>query len=184
MDAWTIVRAALGTRNYRPAKKPKAEKIVVAWAPRSPAERFSELATRLPAPTKLTQLEEIQQKFVRRVRKESTGNLDNMDYRFWVGALNLGSRFSKCRACPQVCFSDEERKAHMEKTSCTTWLIRAYRLLLTKRICAFCACKTLDEKWGVPLCEDICQHEWRFQDGANSLKAALEETKKQLVILS
>lgn len=91
------------------------------------------------------------------------GNLDKNAYRYWIGAEERGSRFSKCRACRMTLLSDEDRKAHTDKFKCTVVLTDAFKLLLRDGRCVVCDDKTLNQRYGMPLCSDVCIKYWMFE---------------------
>lgn len=94
------------------------------------------------------------------------GNLPNEEYRFWRGSPEECLRMTQCRMCREIALSDSERAAHRAATHCTTNLIAIYRLARAPRhpICMVCGRITLNEKWGVPLCDDAdCISDWKFK---------------------
>lgn len=88
------------------------------------------------------------------------GNLSNEEYRFFVGNRQTHLEVSHCRWCAECFTSILSRRAH--KTPCKTLLIDLYRELRDLSRCAVCekACKRT--AWGIPLCGEKCEHEWRF----------------------
>lgn len=107
----------------------------------------------------------------------SEGNLLNPDYRFFLGAKEPSSYYSRCRACRIVLIGHTERVKHMQRYKCTNWLVQSYKVLnlipgalvviptINKRECVACGAITADTSWGVPLCTKAsCQEIWMFDD--------------------
>lgn len=91
------------------------------------------------------------------------GNLDKNGYRYWIGAEERTSRFSKCRACRMTLLSDEDRVAHTEKFKCTVVLTDAFKLLLRDGRCVVCDSQTQNQRYGMPLCSNVCIKNWMFE---------------------
>jgi ferredoxin len=66
------------------------------------------------------------------------GNLNNNDYRFWIGCSNPASEYSMCRACGTICFNSAHRFYHKETEKCTDILVEVYKLALRERLCLVC----------------------------------------------
>lgn len=86
-----------------------------------------------------------------------SGNLDDSEYRFWVGHMAEKAVFSSCRRCYKFCYSAEERLEHKRvpngTDACTIQLVRAYNRLSQKNKCMICSSQSFYRRWGVPLCQ-------------------------------
>jgi hypothetical protein len=91
----------------------------------------------------------------------SHGNLDNNDYRYWIGLKNSlpGDGVAICRCCHAV-FPVKLIKNH--KQGCPKKLEAAYALLQKDKRCVICNEETSRQVWGVPLCSMQHIDEWRF----------------------
>lgn len=105
------------------------------------------------------------------ITMEVAGNLDNMEYRYWVGNRKLATGFTSqqamCRRCREYTYSPDDREKHKGrfKESCTIALGMAYRELLKKqdRRCIVCGTKCDTQCWGIPMHkEGSCRDRWRF----------------------
>lgn len=101
---------------------------------------------------------------------------DNWEYRFWAADVNEGNCVvSECRACGSMFGGQEGRAIHLAKMGCAKKLVAAFKLLLKDRRCVICNEKTSKDKWGVPLCSDICANTWMHEESQPPpLQAALE----------
>lgn len=109
----------------------------------------------------------------------AAGNLDNMEYRFWIGTRNEQTKFASCRWCRMVTFGPNERTAHNEgpHSHCTSKLVKAYGVLNAKGRCVVCdgSCRSRRE-WGIPICGDKCMEAWKFNiESLPQLYAAIQE---------
>ena len=89
------------------------------------------------------------------------GNLENQDYRFWIGAHDPKVKFSQCKACCLDSWSAEQRLEH-KAIGCTKILVAAYKLLLRAMLCVICDAETSNTRWGVPICSPGCEERWKF----------------------
>ena len=103
--------------------------------------------------------------------KEAIGNLEEAEYRYWIGSKDEWSSFSMCRACRFSAYSAVDREKHTKDEAlavggerCCGRLVKAYKALEISTICV--VCKQLrynNTKWGVPLCNSAhCQAEWKY----------------------
>lgn len=95
------------------------------------------------------------------------GNLQDSDYRIWVGSKTSYETLSMCRRCRDYCYGDKERKAHKEKfpVTCGRYLTDAYKVLLAKtpRRCVVCRQECFTLRWGIPLHHtNSCLDEWKY----------------------
>lgn len=94
------------------------------------------------------------------------GNLDNDEYRLYMGDISPNSKHAQCRICSLSFYNIEDRKAHHKKVGCYQLAVRAYCILLCKGHCVICDKPTKGRKWGVPLCPgeaiDTCIDRWKF----------------------
>jgi hypothetical protein len=98
------------------------------------------------------------------------GNLDEQDYRFWIGKKESVATFAVCRACgTEVWGGPGAMLKHKEVTNlfkgggpCTTVLVQCYTKLLAKRQCIVCQAVTYNKRWGIPLCTPECLMKWKF----------------------
>lgn len=114
--------------------------------------------------------------------EEWIGNLQLADYRFWVGNRLSASKMARCRCCGQVGLNPINRKAHMEKTKCTSILVLAYSMMVKDRLCVVCDTHTSWTRWGAPLHKG-CMESFMFE-AAFSLRqdCQLQETVKHVII--
>lgn len=102
---------------------------------------------------------------------DSPGNLENAEYRFWIGFGESSGRYSKCRFCGVLKWSLAERRAHQQIAGCTSKLVALYRLALAASPRRCLACNELaepkQETWGVPL-HPGCVRKWQFQQFLDS----------------
>lgn len=96
------------------------------------------------------------------------GNLDDSEYRFWVGSRTKSSEFCSCRACHVFMYTAGERIRHKQVPKgvepCTVRLTAAYRNLLLGNKCIVCEGATYNAKWGVPLCQmKSCITRFKFE---------------------
>lgn len=89
------------------------------------------------------------------------GNLPNDEYRFFIGYPAKQSTVSVCRWCTGRFETEAARKAHKE-SDCKRNLISLYQRLRLDKLCVVCDVKTHREYWGLPLCSDACEQEYRF----------------------
>lgn len=100
------------------------------------------------------------------------GNLDEQEYRFWIGKEETISLFSACRACGDEMFGADARLAHKTKRNqfkgdnpCTVVLTMCYARLLAKRKCVVCHEDCFNRKrYGVPICSPACLKRWKFEN--------------------
>ena len=80
--------------------------------------------------------------------------LKDNEYRFWKGTnfIYEGPGWAQCRSCMIVCRTEELRKKHQKALGCTGHLIKAYKILLARKICVVCGMWTAGQKWGIPMC--------------------------------
>ncbi len=107
---------------------------------------------------------------------ETKSDLKENEYRFWRGSSFIydGSEFAQCRSCMIVCRTEELRKKHQKAMECTKHLVRAYKLLLAKRICVICNAHTASQKWGIPICATgDCRKDFRTHTYLYGLQQAL-----------
>jgi hypothetical protein len=86
------------------------------------------------------------------------GNLEDSEYRFWVGSVAVSAGFSMCRACHKFVYTKHERIVHKGNVAegaepCTKRLTDAYKLLHPHNKCVVCEEQTFSQRWGVPLCQ-------------------------------
>lgn len=101
--------------------------------------------------------------YKRQTEELPLGNLDKNAYRYWIGAEERGSRFSKCRACRMSMLSEEDRRIHTEAFKCTVILTDAFKLLLRDGRCVVCDSQTQNQRYGMPLCSNYCIKNWMFE---------------------
>jgi hypothetical protein len=116
--------------------------------------------------------------------KVPQGNLDNEEYRYWIGTSERDYLFAMCRACRKSKYGKLERQQHFKDPDflvngdpCTTRLVKAYKKLMDSTLCLVCKEKRWGRsRWGVPLCESSeCIRKWKFsQDEYLALKFQLE----------
>lgn len=95
---------------------------------------------------------------------ELQAKIENHDkYRFfaiYVDPTTNSGEYSVCRACGHVCYTEDERRAHLRLQGCAKTLVKAYEYLLRDMKCVICDCKTSQKKWGVPL-HFGCERNWQ-----------------------
>jgi hypothetical protein len=97
------------------------------------------------------------------------GNLDESEYRFWVGNVLESSGFSECRACHKRVFNKSERIQHKmqvneKNNACTVQLTDAYKILSQANKCVVCHEQTWNRRWGVPICPAVpCIKRFMFE---------------------
>lgn len=96
-----------------------------------------------------------------RVGNNRKGNLNNEEYRFFIGKFDSTLVVSTCRWCGDAFYSAKARKDH-EGIDCHRALTDLYKKLIALKKCAICQAYCSKTYWGVPLCGDSCQEEWRF----------------------
>ena len=98
--------------------------------------------------------------------KDRKGNLENDEYRLFMGDISKASVRAQCRICFLSMYTKEERKTHPKTTGCYKAAIFAYTVLLAKGNCVVCGKPTKNKKWGIPLCAgetiDTCIDRWKF----------------------
>jgi hypothetical protein len=101
---------------------------------------------------------------------------DNWEYRFWAADVDEGSAIlCECRGCGALFGGSPGRCLHLANFGCAKKLTAAYKLLLKDRRCVICNEKTSKEKWGVPLCSEICLEKWKHEESQPPpLTAALQ----------
>jgi hypothetical protein len=104
-----------------------------------------------------------------------SGNLNNAEYRFWIGSQNPASRYAECRLCHQPAYTVLARMKHQQDTGHTKALILAYDLLKLDARCLVCDTATAHEYWGIPICSNSCKLEFAYQLGKkrHALNSAL-----------
>lgn len=105
----------------------------------------------------------VQSRFAGYVRGGETGkgNLHNEEYRFLVGKFDRTLSAATCRWCGDTMYSEKSRKEH-QGDNCHRGLTDLYRKLLAIKKCVICNAYCTKTYWGIPLCGDNCQEEWRF----------------------
>jgi hypothetical protein len=124
--------------------------------------------------------------------KPSKGNLENADYRFWIGTRHAASAsmsWGMCRCCRISTHSNIERYKHLNDDSCAVGgercaqrLIEAYKQMLASVLCVVCKNPRHGRStWGIPLCgQQNCLQAWMFShDRYVSLEAILMAQKKK-----
>lgn len=91
------------------------------------------------------------------------GNLSGEEYRWYIGHTVFTSNFAQCRVCLNICTSTLERLRHQKSMKCCSYLAPAYSIIKTRGICVVCNIETGREKWGVPICSNLCDHLWKFE---------------------
>lgn len=113
-----------------------------------------------------------------KTEKISNGNLIWQDYRFFIGAKEPSSQYSRCRACRMVLCGQAERAEHLKQFKCTLWLTESCKVLnllphavvklgaITKRECVSCGQITTNSLWGWPICDrpKACIENWMFDE--------------------
>jgi len=103
------------------------------------------------------------------------GNLENSEYRFWIGMREQTSSYSKCRMCDAPANSKKVRLMHQRGGHCTTNLVKIFSLLNEEqpRVCSVCKTPTQKSHWGLPLCDEYnCLVDWKFGFFFGSLNRA------------
>lgn len=90
------------------------------------------------------------------------GNLENWQYRYWIGDKDIKSDLSICRCCRQHVVDKHERLKHSSKWNCWKKLEAAYCKLEKSGFCMICAKWTVGMCWGVMLCTPECTDKWKF----------------------
>jgi len=121
--------------------------------------------------------------------KVPAGNLDNEEYRYWVGGPQEDYVFAMCRACKKCKYGKPERQQHFKDPDflvngdpCTTQLVNAYKYLMESKLCLVCKQNRYNRsRWGVPLCEQPeCLRKWKFStDKYIALEFQLELQRKK-----
>lgn len=129
---------------------------------------------------------------------EETGNLDASEYRYWIGVRYALGVFAICRCCQSSVYGLANRDTHQDDptfrfldTSCARQLTSAYSLLLCKKECVVCGKGTKQKRWGIPLCGEGCETEWKFQSNPwprleaalSTVKERVEASHKRLLVL-
>jgi hypothetical protein len=123
------------------------------------------------------------------------GNLDQEEYRFWIGQNhpwpNSLTNFAMCRACKTSIYGDRLRKDHFKNDRyyiagepCSTRIVNVLKTLLLQPSCIICKRQRFGrKKWGVPLCEDPqCEMAWKFgQDRHIPFEFELKKQEKRLL---
>lgn len=107
--------------------------------------------------------------------KNQGGNLNNGDYRYFVGRVNKSDPVAQCRWCREPLMSQSLRKKH-KSNKCQEKLTKVFREMLQGRHCATCGKHTTAENWGVPLCLGTCLDSFKFMM-TNPLKMAIDKYK-------
>lgn len=102
------------------------------------------------------------------------GNLEQEEYRYWVGtdaAPDIESKWAMCRCCRTSTYSKDQRIAHFRDpdflcngNQCSHRLIQAYEKLKSSTLCLVCKQpRNGNLKWGIPLCDNpSCEKSWKF----------------------
>lgn len=100
------------------------------------------------------------------VLDDSNMNFANWEYRFWgVEVRRDKPVMATCRFCQTMQYSGPARKKHLKEKKCTTKLIKVYSLLLKDSKCVICDKYTMNDKFGVPLCEKgLCLDMWMHDE--------------------
>lgn len=115
---------------------------------------------------------------MRDTQEEGQASLKENEYRFWKGSnwIYEGPGWAQCRSCLFVCRTEELRKAHQRSMSCTKELVRAYKLLLAKKVCVICRELTTGSKWGIPMCiNTTCREDFKTQIYMHGLQQAINK---------
>lgn len=93
------------------------------------------------------------------------GNLENSEYRFWIGMNEPLAKWCACRMCGHPAMDKTGRQRHFDLSLCSTNILRVYKMIhMDKpRRCAKCAdvCEKPTAMWGVPL-HKHCIEAWKF----------------------
>lgn len=111
-------------------------------------------------------------------RRNVAGNLQNSDYRFWIGSPNDYSRMAFCRACGARTWSATDRKKHRDEAGCNDLLVKAYNRFNKWKRCVVCDRECSNRRWGVML-HTGCIPDFMFDYTTqySSLVAAIELTR-------
>lgn len=80
------------------------------------------------------------------------GNLENEDYRFFIGSYNKNEMYSQCRVCLKLLFTKAARKAHGSEYGCCLLLTNTSKALLKTDTCVVCGEHCYAAKWGFHMC--------------------------------
>lgn len=111
------------------------------------------------------QLPSVYQPIVLPLGKPGLKNFDGTEYRYWAAAPIEENRADsiyvyECRACGSMFTTKVDRQDHHTKLGCTKKLVAAYKLLLKDNRCVICDKAPSKQKFGVPLCSEICIGLW------------------------
>lgn len=90
------------------------------------------------------------------------GNLNNEEYRFWAGHSEPEYSDAQCRWCSSHFRTADQRKQHHADSDCRENLMVVVKLLRHDKNCVCCDDRTTNAKWGIPLCDEKCENEWRY----------------------
>lgn len=93
------------------------------------------------------------------------GNLDENEYRYWIGTRSITGQSATCRCCRDTVYSETQRSLHRgtKVVVCKLRLVHAYNFLARTKKCIVCGADNWGcAKWGVPLCSSACITKWRF----------------------
>lgn len=129
-------------------------------------EGYGYMGPRIP-----TEVEDIET-LKARLKGIPRGNLQEAEYRFWIGREYELLPTAYCRACGEEANSPEAREKHKsaetefkDDQSCILTLVSAYRRLLQKGKCAVCGLHCYNrQRWGVPICCPECVRKWKFEN--------------------
>ena len=120
------------------------------------------------------------------------GNLEEGEYRYWVGTRDISATMGICRACRFATYSREQRIAHQNDDSkaingsrCPERLVKCYNLLLSVSTCIVCkGTRHIKGKWGVPICKaPLCEIRWKFDlERYISLEAQLAKMRRRATV--
>lgn len=129
--------------------------------------------------------------FLSRRNKVLKGNLEEEEYRFWVGTPEQGMGFSMCRACRTSIYNKLDRDGHFKDPKfsigglqCSVRLVNAYKKLSDLTQCLICKKQRFGHtRWGVPICDSpTCESNWKFnQQRWMPLEAELFRNKKRAI---
>lgn len=94
------------------------------------------------------------------------GNLDNWEYRFWIGDRFNYNGYATCRCCAAIVFNKAGRDDHrgrFEYPNCFVKLTTAYKEISKRGKCIVCKEGTMRRNWGIPLCGSDCEQRWMFR---------------------
>lgn len=103
------------------------------------------------------------------VTPKVVGNLPEEAYRFFVGREQ--GELCQCRGCLMTLHGKELRTKHIRE--CKYLVLETLKLLHKDHRCVMCNNHTTASKWGVPLCAEECQSQWRF-----SIPVAFHEARR------